>query len=42
MDHDITGALRNRKLRLAPHYYNTIDEMDRVLDVVDTFDPVTA
>lgn len=42
MDHDITGALRNRKLRLAPHYYNTIDEMDRVLDVVDTFDPVAA
>ena len=31
----ITGALRNRKLRLAPSWYNTADEMERVLNAVE-------
>jgi selenocysteine lyase/cysteine desulfurase len=30
----ITGALRNRKLRFAPSWYNTAEEMERVLDGV--------
>jgi selenocysteine lyase/cysteine desulfurase len=41
MQHGVTGALRNRKLRLAPHWYNTTGEMERVLEVIDTFEPVT-
>jgi len=31
----ITGALRNRTLRLAPSWYNTPDEMERVLEAVE-------
>lgn len=33
--HGITGALRNRKLRLAPTWYNTAEEMKTILDAVE-------
>jgi len=35
--HDITAALRNRLVRFAPTYYNTPDEMERILEAVETF-----
>ncbi|MEF8815535.1 MAG: aminotransferase class V-fold PLP-dependent enzyme [Salinibacter sp.] len=35
--HGITGALRNRKLRLAPTYYNTDEDLRTVLDAIDSF-----
>ena len=34
----ITGALRNRKLRLAPTYYNNKDDLRVVLDAIDAFE----
>ncbi|MFO8099592.1 MAG: aminotransferase class V-fold PLP-dependent enzyme [Salinibacter sp.] len=34
---DITAALRNRKLRLAPTYYNDETDLRAVLDAVDDF-----
>lgn len=34
---EITCALRNRLLRVAPSYYNTTDELDRVLDAISTY-----
>jgi selenocysteine lyase/cysteine desulfurase len=33
----ITGAVRNRKLRLAPTYYNNEADLEVVLDAVDQF-----
>ncbi|MFB6098593.1 MAG: aminotransferase class V-fold PLP-dependent enzyme [Salinibacter sp.] len=36
-EQDITGALRNRKLRLAPTYYNNEADLRAVLDAVDDF-----
>lgn len=30
----IYGAVRRRSLRLSPHFYNTIDEIDRVLEIL--------
>jgi selenocysteine lyase/cysteine desulfurase len=35
--HDVTGALRNRKLRLAPTYYNNEADLQVVLDAIDSF-----
>ncbi len=35
--HQIQAALRNRKLRFAPTYYNTAAEIERILDVVADF-----
>ena len=35
--HDIKAAMRNRRVRFAPTYYNTPDEMQRILDVVADF-----
>ena len=37
--HDVTAALRNRKVRFAPTYYNNEADLQAVLDAVDTFDP---
>lgn len=34
--HDITAAVRNRKLRFAPTYYNDNSDLRRILDVIDT------
>lgn len=36
-EHRITGALRNRKLRLAPHAYNTPDDVDHALEAIAAF-----
>jgi selenocysteine lyase/cysteine desulfurase len=36
-EHGITGALRNRKLRLAPTYYNDESDLGVLLDAVDSF-----
>lgn len=36
-EHGITGALRNRKLRLAPTYYNNEFDLQVVLEAVDSF-----
>jgi selenocysteine lyase/cysteine desulfurase len=36
-DRGIRTALRNRKLRFSPHWYNTPGEVDAVLDVVAAF-----
>jgi len=36
-EHGITGALRNRKLRFAPTYYNDETDLRAVLDAVDDF-----
>ena len=35
--HDITAALRNRKVRFAPTYYNDETDLRQVLDAVDAF-----
>jgi len=35
--HDVTGALRNRKLRFSPTYYNDASDLDDLLDAVDRF-----
>lgn len=35
--HEIVAALRNRLVRFAPTYYNSPDEMERVLAVVEAF-----
>ncbi len=35
--HDITAALRNRKVRFAPTYYNNDADLRAVLDAVDEF-----
>lgn len=35
--HGVAAAVRQRKLRFAPTYYNSDDEIDRVLDVVRDF-----
>ena len=35
--HDITAALRNRKVRFAPTYYNDETDLRKVLDAVDAF-----
>jgi selenocysteine lyase/cysteine desulfurase len=37
--HDVTAALRNRKVRFAPSYYNNEADLQAVLDAVDAFDP---
>jgi selenocysteine lyase/cysteine desulfurase len=34
---NITAALRNRLVRFAPTYYNSSDEMDRILEAVEAF-----
>jgi selenocysteine lyase/cysteine desulfurase len=34
--HDITAAVRNRKLRFAPTYYNDASDLRHILDVVDS------
>jgi selenocysteine lyase/cysteine desulfurase len=34
MDHHIEIALRVGRLRCSPHFYNTQDQMDRLLDVL--------
>ncbi len=34
----ITGAVRNRKLRFAPTYYNDASDLDAVLDAIDAFE----
>ncbi|HJU86157.1 MAG TPA: hypothetical protein VJ788_02170, partial [Gemmatimonadota bacterium] len=31
----VTCALREGSVRLAPHFYNTVDEIDRVLEIVE-------
>lgn len=35
--HGITAALRNGLLRFAPTYYNTPDEMERILEVIEAY-----
>jgi selenocysteine lyase/cysteine desulfurase len=40
--HDVTGALRNRKLRLSPTYYNDETDLQVVLDALDAFSPDAA
>jgi selenocysteine lyase/cysteine desulfurase len=35
--HDITGAMRNRKVRFAPTYYNDESDLEAILDAVDSF-----
>ena len=35
--HDITAALRNRKLRFAPTYYNNEADLETTLDAIDSF-----
>jgi selenocysteine lyase/cysteine desulfurase len=35
--HDVTAAVRNRKLRFAPTYYNDASDLRRILDAVDSF-----
>lgn len=35
--HDVTGALRNRKLRFSPTYYNDASDLRIVLDAIDSF-----
>jgi len=35
-ERDITGAVRNRKLRFAPTYYNNRSDLQTVLDAVET------
>jgi selenocysteine lyase/cysteine desulfurase len=35
--HDITGALRNRKVRFAPTYYNDTSDLQAILEAVDCF-----
>lgn len=37
--HDVTAALRNRKVRFAPSYYNNKADLRAALDAVDAFDP---
>ncbi len=36
--HDVTGAVRNQKLRFAPTYYNDASDLDAVLAAVDAFE----
>lgn len=36
-DHDITAAMRNRKIRFSPTYYNDETDLQTILDVVDSF-----
>ena len=36
-ERDITGAVRNRKLRLAPTYYNNEADLQAVLEAIDSF-----
>ncbi|WP_103021376.1 aminotransferase class V-fold PLP-dependent enzyme [Salinibacter altiplanensis] len=36
-EHGITGAVRNRKLRLAPTYYNNDEDLHAVLSAIDSF-----
>ncbi len=35
---NITAAVRNRKLRIAPTYYNDASDLQRVLDAIDSFE----
>ncbi|PSQ79187.1 MAG: aminotransferase [Bacteroidetes bacterium QS_1_63_11] len=35
---DVTGAVRNRKLRFAPTYYNDASDLDAVLAAIDAFE----
>ncbi|MEF8938634.1 MAG: aminotransferase class V-fold PLP-dependent enzyme [Salinivenus sp.] len=37
--HGVTAALRNRKVRFAPSYYNNEADLEAALDAVDAFDP---
>mgnify|MGYP006285698989 CR=1 FL=1 len=37
--HAVTAALRNRKVRFAPTYYNNEADLQAVLHAADTFDP---
>lgn len=37
-DRQIECAVRNRKVRFAPTYYNSADEMERILDAVAEFE----
>jgi selenocysteine lyase/cysteine desulfurase len=37
---DITCALREGTLRLAPHYYNELEEMERVVRILDGASPM--
>jgi len=36
----VVCSLREGAIRLAPHCYNTVEEMERVLDVLDQVDPL--
>ncbi len=36
--HDITAALRNRKVRFAPTYYNDASDLQTILDAIDQFE----
>ena len=40
--HDVTGALRNRKVRLSPTYYNDESDLRAVFDALDAFSPEAA
>lgn len=36
--HDVTAALRNRKVRFSPTYYNDASDLERILAVIDAFE----
>jgi len=40
--HDITGAVRNRKVRFAPTYYNDESDLVAILEAVDQFQTTAA
>ncbi len=37
VNHNITVSLRNGMIRIAPHFYNTADEIEEVISTVETF-----
>ena len=36
LDAGITCALREGAIRISPHFYNTIEDVDRLIDVLDS------
>ena len=38
----VTCAFREGSIRLSPHYYNTMDEIERTLETVETLRPAAA
>jgi selenocysteine lyase/cysteine desulfurase len=40
--HDVTAAVRNRKVRFAPTYYNDASDLASILKAVDQFQKAAA